>query len=56
MGRAQEGKIRADIAHERLVALGFDDTERTTRRAVADAKAAWRAGHADAIRLVRART
>ncbi|WP_368680584.1 IS21 family transposase (plasmid) [Rhodococcus opacus] len=40
-----KGKVRADIVHERLVALGFDGTERTTRRAVADAKAAWRAGH-----------
>nr|WP_072951753.1 IS21 family transposase [Rhodococcus koreensis] len=40
-----KGKVRADIVHERLVALGFDGTERTTRRAVAEAKAAWRAGH-----------
>ncbi|WP_308188084.1 IS21 family transposase [Rhodococcus rhodochrous] len=40
-----KGKVRADIVHERLVALGFDGTERTTRRAVADAKAAWQAGH-----------
>ncbi|MFE5709169.1 IS21 family transposase [Rhodococcus koreensis] len=40
-----KGKVRADIVHERLVALGFDGTERTTRRAVAGAKAAWRAGH-----------
>ncbi|KSZ55962.1 transposase [Rhodococcus pyridinivorans KG-16] len=40
-----KGKVRADIVHERLVELGFDGTERTTRRAVAEAKAAWRAGH-----------
>ncbi|RZL72577.1 IS21 family transposase [Rhodococcus sp. WS4] len=40
-----KGRVRADIVHERLVALGFDGTERTTRRAVADAKAAWQAGH-----------
>ncbi|EKT84829.1 integrase catalytic subunit [Rhodococcus opacus M213] len=39
------GKVRADIVHERLVALGFEGTERTTRRAVADAKTAWQAGH-----------
>ena len=40
-----EGKVRADIAHERLVAMGFTGNERTTRRAVAVAKARWRAGH-----------
>ena len=34
-----EGKVRADIAHDRLVAMGFTGTERTTRRAVAVAKA-----------------
>jgi transposase len=39
------GKVRADIVHERLVAMGFTGTERTTRRAVAQVKAAWRAGH-----------
>ncbi|MBP0656899.1 IS21 family transposase, partial [Mycobacterium tuberculosis] len=37
------GKVRADIVHERLVAMGFTGTERTTRRAVAQVKAAWRA-------------
>jgi hypothetical protein len=40
-----EGKVRADIIHERLEGLGFSGDERTTRRAVAEAKAAWRAGH-----------
>jgi len=40
-----EGAIRADKVHERLVVLGFDGDERTTRRAVAEAKARWRAGH-----------
>jgi hypothetical protein len=30
-----KGKIRADKVHERLVAMGFTGTERTTRRAVA---------------------
>jgi hypothetical protein len=40
-----EGKVRADIVHERLVPMGFAGDERTTRRAVAAAKARWRAGH-----------
>jgi transposase len=39
------GKIRADVAHRKLVGLGFAGSERTTRRAVAGLKAAWRAGH-----------
>ena len=38
------GRIRADKVHERLVAMGFAGTPRTTRRAVAAAKSAWRAG------------
>ena len=32
------GKVRADVAHERLCALGYTGSERTTRRAVAAAK------------------
>ncbi|BAH48432.1 putative transposase [Rhodococcus opacus B4] len=40
-----KGRVRADIVHERLLALCFDGTEHATRRAVAEAKAAWRAGH-----------
>ena len=40
-----KGHVRADVVHERLVAVGFDGDERTTRRAVAEAKARWRAGH-----------
>ena len=39
-----QGKVRADRVHEVLVTLGFDGSERSTRRAVADAKSAWRAG------------
>jgi transposase len=39
------GKVRADVVHERLRGMGFTGTERTTRRAVAKAKAAWHAGH-----------
>ncbi|MBV9312176.1 MAG: IS21 family transposase, partial [Pseudonocardia sp.] len=33
------GHVRADVVHERLVAVGFEGDERTTRRAVAQAKA-----------------
>lgn len=40
-----QGKIRADVVHERLVAMGFGGTDRSTRRAVAEVKAAWKAGH-----------
>jgi hypothetical protein len=38
------GKLRADVAHDKLVALGYQGSERTTRRVVAAAKWAWRAG------------
>ena len=40
-----EGTVRADVLHERLAAMGFTGDERTTRRAVANAKQAWRDGH-----------
>jgi transposase len=40
-----EGAVRADVLHERLAAMGFTGDERTTRRAVANAKQAWREGH-----------
>lgn len=39
------GKVRADVAHEKLLALGYTGSERTTRRAVAKVKTAYRAGH-----------
>ncbi len=39
-----KGKVRADVAHDKLVALGYAGSERTTRRAVAAVKAAYRAG------------
>lgn len=39
-----KGKIRADVAHEKITAMGYAGSERTTRRAVARLKAAWRAG------------
>jgi transposase len=39
-----KGKVRADVAHEKLLALGYTGSERTTRRAVASVKQAYRAG------------
>jgi len=39
-----EGKIRADRVHDKLVALGFAGSQRTTRRAVARVRAAYRLG------------
>lgn len=41
-----DGAIRADVAHEKLVACGYAGSERTTRRAVAEAKTRWRLEHA----------
>jgi transposase len=38
------GKVRADVAHDRLLALGYRGSERTTRRAVAAVKRDRRAG------------
>ena len=38
------GRVRADVVHERLVAMGFAGGERTTRRTVAQVKARLRAG------------
>ncbi|MDF3310895.1 IS21 family transposase [Rhodococcus sp. T2V] len=40
-----KGRVRADVAHDKLLALGFTGTERTTRRAVARVKRAYRLGH-----------
>ena len=42
---ASRGKIRADVAHDKLLAMGYTGSERTTRRAVAAARRAWQAGH-----------
>lgn len=39
-----KGKLRADVAHEKLAALGYRGSERTTRRAVAAVKRDYRAG------------
>ena len=50
MGKTEElvdrskGKIRADVAHRKLAAMGYRGSERSTRRAVAEVKAAWQAG------------
>jgi transposase len=38
------GKVRADVCHGKLVALGYAGSERTTRRAVAAVKRSYRAG------------
>ena len=38
------GKVRADVAHDKLLALGFTGSERTTRRAVAAVKKNYRLG------------
>jgi transposase len=43
--KRSRGRIRADVAHRKLVAMGYEGSERTTRRAVAEAKRRWRAGH-----------
>jgi hypothetical protein len=42
---ASKGKVRADVVHDRLAALGYAGSERTTRRAVAAAKKSCRVGH-----------
>jgi transposase len=39
------GQIRADKAHAVLVAMGYEGSYRTTRRAVAEAKGRWRQRH-----------
>src|SRR5690348_5295751 len=39
------GRIRADVAHQKLVAIGYQGSARTTRRWVADSKRRWRQRH-----------
>jgi len=39
-----KGKVRADVAHDKIAAMGYGGSERTTRRAVAGLKTAWQAG------------
>ncbi len=38
------GRVRADVVHRRITAMGFTGGERTTRRAVAAVKQTWQAG------------
>ncbi len=42
---ASHGRIRADVAQRKLEPMGYSGSERTTRRAVAEAKVVYRAGH-----------
>jgi transposase len=37
-----QARIRADVAHRKLLAMGYEGSERTTRRVVAALKAKWR--------------
>ena len=61
-----KGRIRADVAHEKIAAMGYAGSERSTRRAVAAAEEGLalgpaagvppvdpRAGHVGAVRLRR---
>jgi transposase len=41
--RRSDGRLRADVAHGKLVALGYQGSPRTTRRAVAEARRVYRA-------------
>ena len=38
------GMVRADVAHDKLIALGYGGSERTTRRAVAQVRRNFRVG------------
>lgn len=38
------GRIRADVAHQKLVGMGYLGSERSTRRAMAQVKDAWKLG------------
>lgn len=40
-----KGKIRGDVVHRKITAMGYRGSERSVRRTVADVKAAWHAGH-----------
>jgi hypothetical protein len=52
---ASKAKVRADVVHDKLGALGYVGSERTTRRGVAAAKKAYRAGAAQGVPAVGAR-
>ena len=47
-----KGRVRADVAHEKITAMGFAGSERTTRRAVARLKKAWHSGRRRVFRPV----
>ena len=42
---ASHGRIRADVALRKLEPMGYAGSDRTLRRAIAEAKAVYRAGH-----------
>ena len=50
--RTHTGRSAPMWSHRKLVAMGFTGDERTTRRAVAEAKTAWRAGTAPDVSAV----
>jgi len=39
-----EGLVRGDVVHDKLLAMNFTGSDRTTRRTVAVVKAQWRRG------------
>ncbi len=43
-----QGRVRADVVHDKLCALGYQGSPRTTRRVVRAVKATWRRTHARA--------
>src|ERR1700712_2727196 len=44
-----KGKIRGDVAHDKLLALGFTGSERSSRRAVAQVKRRYRLGNEEGL-------
>ena len=51
-----DGRIRADVVHEKLEAMGYPGSERTTRRVVAALKEQWRRVVASGLHAVDHRT
>jgi transposase len=43
-----QGRVRADVVHDKLLALGYQGSPRTTRRVVRAVKDSWRRTHARA--------
>jgi transposase len=50
MVATSKGRVRGDVVHARLVALGYAGSERTTRRAVSKVRANFRAGRVRVFR------